>query len=226
MAKLNIFKAAGEVSAKPTAAKKRAKLEVPMNDIANLAKIKAMMDSLEAAKATLEQSIKTAGFEKFLEISGSVRPESFKGIDGVGSASVEMRKRGTNSALNADEVAALEAMGLKPFEQVITTEMYGINPKYAADETLMEKVSEAIGSFVPEDFIVLQAGVKKNVVDDGLVNSVFAMSANDPNRRSAIKMVTTMALKPKLSADYDFTQLAADVQALIKPVTDDEAEEA
>jgi len=220
---MSLFKKAAVVPAKTPAAKKT-KQEVSLSGIQQLSEIKAMMASLAAVAATLEGEIKENGFAEFLKMSGSVRPESFKGVDGFATCSVEMRKRGTNSALNLDEVELLEKMGLLPFKQVVTTEMFGINPKYAGDDALMEKVSAALESIVPEDFIVLQEGVSKFVVDDTLCDAAFQMK-NADDRAIAVRMVTTMALKPKLNADYPMENLQANVCAYLAP-EDEEITEA
>lgn len=220
---MNMFAKASKVAAKPTAAAKKTKQEISMAGIQQLAEMHAMMASLKAASDTLAGEIKDAGFGEFLTMTGSVRPESFKGVDGQASCSVEMRKRGTNSALNEDEVAELEKLGLKSFTQVVTTEMYGINPLFAADEELMNKVSKALEKIVPEGFIVLQEGVSKQVVDDALCDAAFQMPVG-ADRAAAVRLCTTMALKPKLNADYDMTNLNAAVCAYLAPESEEVAE--
>jgi hypothetical protein len=216
---MSIFEKAKKVEAKPAAAKKT-KQEIAMAGVQRLAEIKAMMQNLEAAAKTIEGEVKETGFAEFLAMQTNVRPESFKGIDGMATCSVEMRKRSTTSALNADEVEILEKMGLKPFTQVVTTEMFGINPAYAANEELMDKVSKALEKIVPDDFIVLQAGVTKQVVDDALCDAAFKMPAGE-DRATALRMVTTMALKPKLNAEYPIEALASNVSKYLAPETEE-----
>lgn len=220
----NLFAKAKTVSAPKTAAAKKTKEEIALAGIQQLAELKAMAASIEAAMASLEGEIKEAGFEKFLEMETKVRPESFKGVDGYGTCSVEMRKRGTNSALNADEVDALEKLGLTPFEQVVTPEMFGINPVYADNTVLMNKVSKALEKIVPEDFIVLQEGKSKLVVDEKLLDAAFKLEGE--GRAEALRICTTMALKPKLNADYPMEKLADNVAAILGPVEGEEAKKA
>jgi hypothetical protein len=218
---MSIFAKAKAAQVAKTSAAKKTKHEIAIAGIQNLAEIKAMMASLAAVAATLEGSIKDAGFNEFLAMETQVRPESFKGVDGQASASVEMRKRGTNSALNADEVAVLENFGLTPFKQVVTVEMFGINPAFAADSKLMNKVSKALEKIVPEGFIVVQAEESKMVVNDDLLEAAFKLEGDD--RAEALRIVTTMALKPKLEASYDMNQLQANVLALINTVEEDQS---
>lgn len=221
---MNMFAKASKVAAKPTAAAKKTKQEILIPGIQKLAEMHALQASLKAAMDTLAGEIKEQGFGEFLTMEGSIRPESFKGIDGQASCSVEMRKRGTNSALNEDEVAELEKLGLQPFTQVVTTEMYGINPLFAGDEELMNKVSKALEKIVPEGFIILQEGVSKKVVDDAMCDAAFKMPAGTPEREAAVRMCTTMALKPKLNADYDMKNLTAAVCAYLAPENEEVAE--
>ncbi|WP_407305395.1 hypothetical protein [Acinetobacter sp.] len=221
---MSIFDKAKAVPAKAPATKK-VKQEIALAGIQQLAEIKAAMQSLEAAAKTIEGKVKEAGFAEFLKMETNIRPESFKAVEGMATCSVEMRKRGTNSALNLDEVEALKRLGLKPFEQVVTTEMFGINPIYAADEKLMGKVSKALEKIVPEDFIVHQAGVTKQVVDDALCDAAFKMAPGE-DRATALQMVTTMALKPKLNADYPMEMLMKNVGSYLAPeVTEEKADE-
>ena len=220
---MDLFAKATKIAPKATGKAKTDKKEIAIAGIQSLAEIKAMMTSLEAAAKTIETEIKTAGFAEFLAMETTVRPESFKGTDGLATASVEMRKRGTNSALNGDECNVLEQLGLKPFKQVITTEMFGINPVFAADKTLMGKVSKALEKIVPEGFIVLQEEASKMVVDDTLLDAAFKLVDED-KRKVALEIVTTMALKPKLDAEYDMSKLFDNVKAYLEPVGEEVVE--
>jgi hypothetical protein len=216
----NLFAKAKTVAAPKTAAAKKTKEEIALAGIQQLAELKAMAASIEAVMASLEGEIKEAGFSTFLEMDTKVRPESFKGVDGYGTCSVEMRKRGTNSALNADEVEVLERVGLTPFEQIITPEMFGINPAYAGNEVLMNKVSKALEKIVPEDFIILQEGKSKLVVSDEVLDAAFKLKGDD--RAEALRLCTTMALKPRLNADYPMEKLSENVAAILAPVKKEE----
>lgn len=208
------FAKAKVIEAKPTGKAKQDKLEVPVASLQKMAEIKALMQSLEGAYKSLEGQVKAAGFDAFLALETTTRPDSFRGIDGMASASIEMRKRGTNSALNEDEVKVLEALGITPFKQVITTEMFGINPAYAGDEKLMARVEAALNKIggLPEDFIVQQAEVSKLVVTEEMMNAAFAK-----RDRAAIEIVTTMATKPKLNDGYPMEALFDNVKEIVQP---------
>ena len=209
-----MFAKAKQLDKPATAAKKPAKKELPVAQIQKVAEIKALMQTLAATLETLETEVKNDGFEMFLEMDSVGRPESFRGIDGMASASVEMRKRGTNSALNEDECKTLRELGIEPFEQVVTREMYGINPVYAEDADLMGRVEKALESVkgLPSDFIVLQAGVTKFVVTDEMADAAYKS-----RNAVAVKICTTMALKPKLEAEYPMEKLFDNVREIVQP---------
>jgi hypothetical protein len=208
-----MFATAKAIAAKPTAKAKKDKLQIEVSGLADLAKLDALIKAATAMKATLETEIKTFGFDQFMEMAGGTRPSSFEGTDGVATASVELRKRGTNSALNEEEVAALQAAGITPFKQIVTNGLFAINPKYAEDATLLGKVEKSLAKIVPEDFIVRQDEVSKLVVSDEILDEAFRTAKPAP----VLAIMTTMALKPKLSDAYDMKQLLDDAKAIMFP---------
>lgn len=208
-----MFSTAKTIAAKPTAKAKKEKLQIEVPGLSDLAKLDALIKAATAMKATLKSDIKAFGFDQFMDMAGGTRPSSFEGVDGVATASVELRKRGTNSALNDDEVAVLERFKIEPFKQVVTNGLFAINPKYAEDTALLGKVERALTKIVPEDFIVQQAEVSKFVVSDEMLDDAFR--AGKPAEVLAI--MTTMALKPKLSEAYSMEQLMDDAKAIMFP---------
>lgn len=223
---MSLFAKAKTIETKVPGRPKATKHEIAIAGIQQLAEIKAMMDSLAAVAKTIETDVKTAGFGEFLKMETKVKPDSFRGTDGMASASVEMRKRGTNSALNADEVEQLEGLGLTPHKEVITVEMFGINPEFAKDLKLMERVSKALEKIVPEDFIVHQAEASKLVVSDAVLDAAFALEHGSMERETALSICTTMALKPKLEDNYPMNELSARVAKYLAPESNVEELEA
>lgn len=213
-----LFAKAGKLEKPKTPRAKKERDEVPMAQLQSLCEIKALIQSLTATAATLETEIKDAGFEHFMELETNTRPESFRGTDGLASASIEMRKRSTNSPLNEDEVKVLEAHKVTPHKQVITTGLFAINPAYAADQTLLAKVEKALAKVVPEDFIVQQEEVAKLVVTDEMLDAAFKRRAAEPKvARVLIELMTVMAIKPKLAAEYPMEKLIDNVKAIVQP---------
>lgn len=208
-----MFSTAKKIEAKPTAKAKKDKLQVEVKGLADLAKLDALIKAATAMKATLETEIKLFGFETFMDMAGGSRPSSFEGIDGVATASVELRKRGTNSALNEDEAAALQSVGIVPFKQIVTNGLFAINPKYAEDASLLGRVEKALTKIVPEDFIVQQEEVSKLVVSDEILDEAFRTGKSS----AVLAIMTTMALKPKLSEAYDMAQLMSDASEIMFP---------
>lgn len=199
--------------AKPaTAAKKAERLQIEISDIEKIAVIEAAIKTMTSTAEALKESVKEAGFQKFIAMATETRPDSFTGIDGKATASVEMRKRGTNSALNEDECNVLRQNGIQPFEQQVTPELFAINPKYATDAALIAKVEKALARIVPEDFFVHQEGVSKMVVSDEMLDEAFKK-----RNEEVLRIVTCMALKPKLNQEYDQAGLLDHAKSIVQP---------
>ena len=209
----NLFAKAGTIAAPKAAKAKAVKTEVQMAGLQQYAELKALQGAIAAVIGTLENELKGTAFDMFIETAEETHkaPESFNGVEGIASVSVQMRKRGTNSPLNADELAVLEAAGLTAFEETSVQELYAINPVYAADNKLLAKVSKALEKIVPEDFIMRQEKKAKMVVSADTMEAAFKMATIDPD---VIKVVTTMALKPKLET-VDIDSILADVKDLL-----------
>ena len=208
----NLFATAKSIAPKVTKAK-ATKAEVTMPGLQQYAELKALQTAIEAVIGTMESEIKGQAFDMFIETAEETHkaPESFNGVEGIASVNVQMRKRGTNSPLKIEELEILEKAGLKAFEETSVQELFAINPTYAADSKLLGKVSKALEKIVPEDFIMKQEKKAKMVVSAETMKSAFKMATIDPN---VIRVVTTMALKPKLES-VDIDAILADVKDLL-----------
>ena len=208
----NLFATAKTIAPKVTKAKV-AKAEITMTGLQQYAELKALQTAIAAVIGTLESEIKGQAFDMFIETAEETNkaPESFNGVEGIASVNIQMRKRGTNSPLSAAELEILTNAGLKAFEETSVQELFAINPTYAADSKLLGKVSKALEKIVPEDFIMKQEKKAKMVVSAETMESAFKMATIDPN---VIKVVTTMALKPKLES-IDIDVILADVKDLL-----------
>ena len=193
---MNLFNNAKPVDAPKTPAKKADKAEVHLDNLQQLAELDALIKALSAVKANLDASVKAEAFNHFFNEAQAhaKRPDSFRGVDGTASASIEMRKRSTASALSEAEVTMLENGDLKVEKVIATQKLFGINPNYASDNNLLAKVSAALDGIVPADFIVVQEEKSKFVVGEATIEKAFAIKAP----RGIIETLTVMAIKPKL----------------------------
>jgi hypothetical protein len=209
----SLFANAKKVEAPKSKAKKSDHEEIETSGLLQLAEVDALMKALATIKTTLEQDVKANAFEHFFEEAKKLQkqPPSYRGIDGIASASIEMRKRGANSSLNDEEVALLTENKI-PVEKVVSTQrMFGINPAYEHDEKLLALVSKKLEKIVPDDFIVVQEESSRSVVGESTIDAAFKTT-----NREVIEMVTTLAIKSKLDV-VDITKILADVTAIIIP---------
>lgn len=209
----NLFAAAKPIDSPKVAKAKAAKTEVTIAGLQQYAELKALQAAIAAVIGTLETEIKGQAFDMFVETAEETHkaPPSFNGVEGIATVNVQMRKRGTNSPLNDGELAVLEAAGIEAFEETSVQELFAINPTYAADNKLLAKVSKALEKIVPDDFIMKQEKKAKMVVSTDTMEAAFKMATIDPD---VIKVVTTMALKPKLQ-EVDIDNILADVKDLL-----------
>jgi hypothetical protein len=206
-----MFKTAKAI-APAKAAAKNTKREVHVANLKQLAELNALQDAIAGIQSQLAASIKEFALDTFVEDGNKIerRPENFRGIDGIASASVELRKRASTSPLNADQLALVEKYGMKAEKLVTTNKMFGINPAYAEDDKLLAAVETALAGIVPDDFIVLQEEKSKMVVTDQMIDEAFKKGVP----REVVETVTVLALKPKLEVT-DMTEILASVQTLL-----------
>jgi hypothetical protein len=175
---------------------KAGKAEVEMPGLKTHAEIDALIKALTTIKGTLDVELKIEAMDKFMELGqNGIRPESFRGIDGTASASIELRKRSTMSPLTTEQVALLAAHNVSVETLVGTHKMFGINPTYTENTDLLDKVEAALAGIVPEDFIVVQEEKSKIVVGEKTMIEAFANKAP----RAVIEAITVLAIKPKLA---------------------------
>ncbi len=213
----NMFNKAKAAPVKETKVKGKSKREVEIPGLEDLAQVKALIASLETIAATLDDEVKGEAVDEFVR-EGMVinrRPDNFRGTNGVGSASVELRKRSKRSQLTALEQEALDDAGISYGEEVTTEERFVINPAYMNDQEFLDKVSaklETIKDF-PDDFITLQEKKYHKVSTDETLNEVFALDDADTVRK-LVGIAGTLALKVKLE-ETDITETLKTVKKLL-----------
>ena len=213
---MSLFNAAKNAGAAPKAktAKKSDKAEVSIAGLKNLASIDVMIAALEAARVTLEDQIKEQMHNTFVQDGEEIgkRPANFRGVEDGFEASCELRKRTSRSVLTEEELAMLEQNNI-PYETIIDTkEAFFINPDYAADAALMDKVSKALEKVpgLPNNFIQYQAEVSRKVASDESLDTVFKNGVAD----ALLPVVGTLALKPK-TGETDVNAALADVKKIL-----------
>src|SRR5271167_4489769 len=107
-----MFKKATSIKTTETKPKGKDKEQIVIKGLQDLALLNALIKQATAMQDTIKSTVTAAGFEKFASMAGnSTRPSSFEGLDGVATASVEVRKRSTGSVLTEEEVKLLDEAG-------------------------------------------------------------------------------------------------------------------
>ena len=209
--------AAKVAPAKP--AKKDTKLTLAVAGLQEYAMIDALKKALEGVAGSFRTEVLSVAKKHFLSTicaTGS-KPVSVRGTDGIASASLEFRKRGSNSPLAPSEVELLRAHGFEPHEEVAVPELFAINPAYSADKALLDRVEAALkAAGVPSDFIVLQEKKFKHTVTDEMVTKVCALAKEGKAPEEVINVMSTLAIKAKL----DSVEMPVIVKFVEKLLTD------
>jgi hypothetical protein len=191
MAMTNMFQQAKATAPAPAKSNKKDKRDqVDLAGLEDVAAVDALIKSLTALKDALKAPVLDQMREIFIE-----EPKNFLAVEGNATASAELRKRSTASPLKPDEVAMLAEEEIPVEEVEDQAEHFFVNPTYAGDSALLEKVSKALAKIggMPEDFIQFQPKITKTVVGEKTFEKAMEV---DPEK--FIDIVGVLALKPKL----------------------------
>lgn len=162
-----------------------------------VAQMDVLIKALEAAKDSISAEVKADGqkiyYDQGMLVGFGI--DGFEAVEGDATIGIECRKRSTTSALTLEEVNCLTELDIPYGTEVKVPHLYGINPLFAADNDLLAKVSAALDGIVPENFIVVQAEVKKQIVTDNSLAAAYKQKVG----MDVFQMLTVMALKPKLA---------------------------
>jgi len=160
--------------------------------------ILAQIDSLEKQLDALKKTALRPFIQEFMITQFMMnRGENYKGEEGSATASLELRKRASNSGLNEAEIEILTQYDI-PMVRVegdFKLNVVGLTAKKLA------QVSEAIESIrgLPEDFITFDASKERTIVADDSLATVFKLNDQETIRK-LIPIVGIFAIKPKTSS--------------------------
>ncbi len=160
------------------------------------ASINVVEDTLAALRELHEGDVKVAMQNRTVALGAQhhKHPGNYFGEEGDGEASLQIKKRASNSKLDENQVAMLTQYGI-PFETVPNS--YKLNPKYVENETLMKKVNAALNKIpdMPDDIWVEVPG--KAIVNDESIAAVFRLNDKD-TINNLLPLVTTLAVAATL----------------------------
>jgi hypothetical protein len=201
----NIFEKAKIVGLKKGTAKSDKKSRFELEGLEMSASIKVVREHLDALAAFYDAQVKTQMKEIFVveAMKTHTRPDNFKGEEGEAEASCELRKRSTASGLAQAEIDLCEENGipLEVLENMPSTPI--INPEYATDtpenKALLERVSKALTKVagLPSDFIQMQQGTPKTVVNDDSMRATFQVT-DRATLAALMGVIMVPAVKAKL----------------------------
>jgi hypothetical protein len=215
----NIFAKAAIAPVKATPAKKSDKVRHAIVGLRNFAAVDEVIKSLTAIKTTIQAEVKQAQLTYFIVegMRAKRRPANFEGFEGDATASCELRVRSSASVLTPEEQELLTENSISFEQSDKIVETYIINPKYAADQDMLEKVSKALSKVagLPEDFIQLQSH-KVATASEKSIDEVFALT--DVAKVTALlPIVTTLATGKAAIKSEDTGAAFKAVTAILNP---------
>lgn len=166
----------------------------------------ATMRETDAAliKAELEQQFIAAG----CEVRGI--PENFHGIEGEGTASLQLRRKTINSPLSISQMLAMKRHDI-PMRHVKAT--FQIAEKYMDDMAILEKLNTALtAAGLPTDLFD-QNDEERFIVTDETIDAIFKKGAKVAQKlipmAANITMVTQWNAPFALALKDTFTELKA-----------------
>ena len=196
----DLFATATVISEKPKGKKTKDGVESGPA-LAKVAAIDFIKKSLEGVRSTYEGMLKDEMFDRFLDegLKTQRRPDSYRGVNGLGEASCELRQRSSASALSAEELEELQKAKIQVKKVTIKEEAYIFNSEIITNPELRAKVSKALSGI---DFGDLQPILKQNaevayVASPEAIEQTFKDIKDSMALRRVASMLVTLAVKTK-----------------------------
>jgi hypothetical protein len=225
----SVFGAAPVIAAAKPASKSKAE-EIFYQGVEDYAALDAVIKALLGYKADAEAKLKAAANETFIArgLAGECRPENFKGQEGIGTASIQLRA--SSSRLSDEAIEEFEEHGIALDKQEIVVETFVIAPEYANDPAFVQKLEASLGEKLValQDergaIIQKQEGVSKTTVSEAGLQQIFT-KGEDIVRKLVPVAFTTAVLAKLKNGDLRPALKLVDARYFSEP-KDETAEEA
>jgi hypothetical protein len=178
--KMGMFGTAKEVG--PTKKAAKGKKDLPKNlpvieGLEKLAALRKLQKALKGIEETLKDDVDQVVADMFLQ-QGMIRtakPDNFNGKEGKAEANHQLKDRSSASALSDIELSLLTKYGISTEIVGDVHETFIVNPEYANDQKMLEKVEKALEKVpgLPKDFIQKQVANKKTVITKTSIDECF-----------------------------------------------------
>lgn len=192
----NLFEVAGTVT--PGTKAKPSRPEITLKGLEQYALRHQKIADLESEEETQRAELAAGPIADYFVPAGVARkgrPDNVRGVEGKASASIELRKRPTSSALSEEDQQLCTANGVE--FQTITE--YSIGKEYCDNAEVLAMVSQAIMEKYP-DFHQKHPGFfqkkAKVVVTDNSLNQIF--QKGDNVARMMLPVVAVIGIKPTI----------------------------
>lgn len=209
----NLFQKAQETAKTTPTTKGKSAGAYVVAGLKKLAALDTVIRSLSTLRDTSEAEIKQAAVDEMTQrgLKAGKQPENFDLVEDDASAGFQMKKRSSRSVLKEEEIAILDQFKISTEEIVDREEMYGVNPRYAADQKTLEKVSKFLVKQGLDDFIIMQTKVARRVTTETSITEVFQKAKTADEVKQLLPLVSSLALKIKDIETRQAFQIALDI---------------
>lgn len=196
--------------AKASRAKKSDKVTFEIDGLEELARVTRVRKALEALEKTMAEEVKNQMADRFVEIGmeKGARPENFTGVEGVATASCELRIRASSSPVNGDEAAILKDFDIGVEEIEEQQEHYYFDNTVLADPVKRAKIEKALSKAGLTDNIILKQEARvRYIVPSDALDKIFSKIKESSFVKRLVGICGVLAIKPKISepASASFT---------------------
>lgn len=196
----NIFDVGAPKTVAAPKKSKKVKAEIQLEKLDLIASLKVMEKTFENECQIHMAEAKEVSLEAMVEFCHSTKlpPESLMGTGERSTASVEIRRKGTNSPLTSDAVKALTEAGVEFDNNVTVPARFVMNPDLSQDILLKISMAimkdptlRAIHEVTP--IIQRQEEVSINVASEETIRQIAKLNDKD-QVRELLKVTTTLAI--------------------------------
>lgn len=200
---MNMFDSSKKVPSAPKA-REKTREEIQTKGLEEYAVIDAAIVALTALRDAKGAALKEAMKAHFVQSGMGLKaqPANYCGVDGAATASMELRRRSSSSALSGSEIEVMDANDI-PYENVVVTvDTFVINPTYATNPKILRRVEKALKDTkgVPEDLFLKQDGISRKVVAANALEEIFKLKKST-DVELLLDICATMAIKPSIDVE-------------------------
>ena len=164
-----------------------------------LAHLETLINEFESMKKGVKADIEAEATSRYVKLGMQIQgqPKNMVVEENATKASYQVKKRSASSQLSQAEIATLDQHGISHTTKVVKANTFIVNPDYIKDQNLLATLANKVAEIedVPDDFIISQEEVSKEVTTPTSLNEVFSKYRDDKTAMELLSIVSTNAVR-------------------------------